>query len=392
MRAQIAPHAERLERWLGAAEVHNLSVNFRDWPGPPVAVAGVPGRVFVTGGGDFIGECRAGAELSAVERAMDMLREARRARFRLAFWRERGSFSSISALVTAATAGKAVRMSFNKVGTAPTAILGAMDTWMYGPAPVAGAAGGAIATAPTICTAATGGALAFVNAVVNANTSHFVNAWVTANYINSLLLVDQLYRGAEADFFEGNDAAFVAHKQVLRQQLDSVAQTIENNAFAKTGFGKITLRRSRWAKTHRPIRALFPPERTKSVGGTDLGEFIVELRALRSQRTEHKTCHRIAGYKPSFRSTPPGRHSPLQPLPQCWWLHRRSPGRTATRSRPTPSMKAIFCVYGRPASYRSPLPRQELFASIFVSVRRLFSIAPRSCWRRPQLRRVTRGG
>jgi hypothetical protein len=32
--------------------------------------------------------------------------------------------------------------------------------------------------------------------VVNANTSHFVNAWVTANYINSLLLVDQLYRGA----------------------------------------------------------------------------------------------------------------------------------------------------------------------------------------------------
>src|ERR1700688_2173833 len=83
--------------------------------------------------------------------------------------------------------------------------------------------------------------------------------------------------GPEADFFAGNDVAYVAHKQVLRQQLEGIANAIERNPFAQTGFGKITLRRSRWAKSHRPTRALFPPERSKSVGGTDLGEFIVEL-------------------------------------------------------------------------------------------------------------------
>ena len=60
----------------------------------------------------------------------------------------------------------------------------------------AGAAGGAIATAPTVTTSATTGALPFANAVANANTSHFVNGWVIANFVNSLLLVDQLFRGA----------------------------------------------------------------------------------------------------------------------------------------------------------------------------------------------------
>src|SRR5580704_17662170 len=81
--------------------------------------------------------------------------------------------------------------------------------------------------------------------------------------------------GPEADFFEGNDVAYVAHKNRLRQQLEGAAAAIEGNPFAQVGFGKVTLRRSRWAKTHRPTRALFPPERTQSVGGTDLGEFIV---------------------------------------------------------------------------------------------------------------------
>jgi hypothetical protein len=87
-------------------------------------------------------------------------------------------------------------MPFSKTGAAPTAIYGAMDTWMEGPAPAAGAAGGALTSAPTVTTSATTGALPFVNAVVNANTSHFVNAWVEASAINVLLMVDQLFRGA----------------------------------------------------------------------------------------------------------------------------------------------------------------------------------------------------
>jgi hypothetical protein len=188
----VHPHAERLERWLGAAEVHNLSANFRDWPGPPVPVAGVPGKVFVTGGGDYIGECRAGGVVSAVERAMELQRLRNRLLRIRRFMRQRGSFGSLSALITAATGGKSATLEFTKTGTAPTAIAGAMDLWGVGAMPAAGAAGAA-AAAGTAFTSASTGALPFPNAAVNANTSHFVNAWVTANFVNSLLLCDRLF-------------------------------------------------------------------------------------------------------------------------------------------------------------------------------------------------------
>lgn len=189
----VHTHAGRLERWLGEVAVHNLSQNFRDWYGPPVPIAGVPGRVFVTGGGDFIGECRVGAELSGVERAMSIVREDNRRRFRLMALRRKqlGGFGSFSALITAATSGKAVRMNFSKVGTAPTAIAGAIDLWGVGNMPAAGIVGAAAPTG-TSPTNATTGTLPFANAVSNANTSHFVNAQILANFVNSLLLCDRL--------------------------------------------------------------------------------------------------------------------------------------------------------------------------------------------------------
>lgn len=192
----ISTHSQRLERWLGAAEVAQLSGNFRSWYGPPVPIAGVPGRVFATGDGDFIGECRAGSEVAGVERAIETFKRIERQKFKRAYWKMRGSFSSLSALITAATAGKQCRMNFSKVGTAPTAIGGAIDLWGVGNQPAAGAAGAA-AAAGTAPTSASTGALPFVNAVANANTSHFVNAWVNANFVNSLLLCDRLFAVAK---------------------------------------------------------------------------------------------------------------------------------------------------------------------------------------------------
>lgn len=189
-------HAQRLERWLGAEAVALLSENFRGWPGGPVAVHGVPGAVYVTGDGDFVGECRGGQELSHVDRAMGILREEQRRRFKYAHRYQRGSFSSLSALITAATAGKSCRMTFSKVGTAPTAIGGAMDLWGVGNQPAAGAAGAA-APGGTAPTNATTGNLGYSNAAVNANTGHFVNAWALANFVNSLLLCDRLFMVAK---------------------------------------------------------------------------------------------------------------------------------------------------------------------------------------------------
>lgn len=78
----------RLERWLGADKVAQLSAAMCNpaarWPGRPIAVAGVPGRVFVSGDGDFIGAIDAGYEMSALDRADDIVKRAvRRERARM---------------------------------------------------------------------------------------------------------------------------------------------------------------------------------------------------------------------------------------------------------------------------------------------------------------------
>ena len=60
-------HSDRLERWLGADQVARVSAAMRGWYGPPIAVHGVPGAVFATRDGDFIGEIRAGQEVGGVD-------------------------------------------------------------------------------------------------------------------------------------------------------------------------------------------------------------------------------------------------------------------------------------------------------------------------------------
>jgi hypothetical protein len=90
-------------------------------------------------------------------------------------------------------------------------------------------------------------------------------------------------RGRESDFFAGQDAAFVAHREILKAQLDAVAHTIERDSYSKIGFAKVTLRRSKWAKSHRPTTVLFEPTKTPVVGGADLGQLIVELTPDRAQ-------------------------------------------------------------------------------------------------------------
>jgi hypothetical protein len=83
--------------------------------------------------------------------------------------------------------------------------------------------------------------------------------------------------GPGTDFFAGNDAAFVQHRESMRTQLESVARQLEADPRSTVGYGKVTIRRSMWAKTHRPTKALFRPDRTPVVGGADLGQLLVEL-------------------------------------------------------------------------------------------------------------------
>lgn len=191
-----ATHSDRLERYLGAERVRQVSYCMRDWYGPPIALQGVPGAVYANRGGDFVGRIEAGQECSAVDRLEAALLRIDRSRMARRFHRQMGAFATWSALINAATSGKRIDMWFSKVGTAPTAAQGCIDLWGVGNQPAAGAQGAA-AGAGTAWTNSSTGCLPFKNAVANANTSHFMTAWAQANFQNTLLLADRLFSVAK---------------------------------------------------------------------------------------------------------------------------------------------------------------------------------------------------
>lgn len=198
MHRGAATHSQRLERWLGAAEVESMSRAMRDFY-YPVPIAGVPGRVFAMPGGDFAGEIRAGQEMSAIDRAMDKIRRVRRsiiARGARVRHGEFNAFASLDALIAAVTGGKSQRLLFQKTGVASNAIGNSNDLWTRGTQPAAGAAGAA-APGGTATTGSSTGNWGYKNPA-NANTGHFLAGEVTASVINNtLLVIDQLLRVAK---------------------------------------------------------------------------------------------------------------------------------------------------------------------------------------------------
>lgn len=187
-------HSGKLERWLGRDEVERVSLAMKDWYGPPIALAGVPGKVFAHRGGDFRGELRAGGEASALDKAREVLRRIARTT-RIASKRNATQFnvgfSSLSDLIAEATAGKKREFSFGKAGT--TGVISFTNTlWYVGTLP---AAGGAAAAAPggTAFTDASTGAFAFTNPT-GGDTQHFVRGDPLATVApNTLLLYDRLH-------------------------------------------------------------------------------------------------------------------------------------------------------------------------------------------------------
>ncbi len=186
-------HAQRLERWLGTAEVERISDNMRDWYGPPIAVARVPGKVMALKGGDFTGTIGAGKRYSnlldmSIERTgMALKRAARRSQGKM-----NAGFASLSDLISEATAGaKRREFQFNKVGaTGVVAVTNSL--WGLGPMPAAGAAGSA-APGGRAPTDATTGAFPFTNPT-GGDTQHFVSGYPNASVGgNTLLLYDRIF-------------------------------------------------------------------------------------------------------------------------------------------------------------------------------------------------------
>ena len=189
-------HSDRLERWLGAEKVAQMSAAMCNphakWYGKPIAVHGVPGLVYATKDGDFVGAIDAGYEVSAIDRAEDIIRRhhrmqrARMARGR----RQSGSIGSLDQALAAYFGGGNRTFSFNKAGT--TGVVGATNTlWFVGSQPAAGSAAAA-APGGTVPTDATTGSWAFDNP--SSGTQHFVFGNPIASIAaNTLLLYDRLF-------------------------------------------------------------------------------------------------------------------------------------------------------------------------------------------------------
>lgn len=192
-------NSARLERWLGADNVEQLSSAMTGWYGPPIGVGNTPGRVYATGDGDFIGTIRGGRFSNLVdyqvERITRLFRRLSRENRRAVYCNT--GIASLSDLIYSATsiAGSLQQRSWSKVS--PTSNSGASTSlWRYSGQPVAGSAASA-APGGTVCDSSTDGGLTFVNAG-SSDTQHIVSAFTASSLAGSTyLLYDRLFAVAK---------------------------------------------------------------------------------------------------------------------------------------------------------------------------------------------------
>ena len=88
---------------------------------------------------------------------------------------------------------------------------------------------------------------------------------------------DRTGGGAVKDFFQGRNAAFVAHRERLLTDLDQIGQHMIHPERPALAYVHVVLNEEAWAKTKRPTMKVMPPSRVPLVGGTNLGDMIVEV-------------------------------------------------------------------------------------------------------------------
>lgn len=193
-------HAGKLERWLGAEKIAHLQacmgadkpVGQGRWYGRPICLLDVPGSVWVTADGDFIGRgFDRGYFGSALDAFESHLKRMWRASGRVQHGFANAGFASISDALARASQGYSQRRPFVKAGS--TGVVGVTSSlWRSGTQPASG-------TAP----AAAPGGTAYVNTSTGAinfanpadGTNRLVGADASASVINNSLLVYDLIFG-----------------------------------------------------------------------------------------------------------------------------------------------------------------------------------------------------
>lgn len=194
-RAPVKPiPTERVERWLGADKVLHLQDCMRGWYGSPICVRDVPGSVWITKDGDFVGQFDRGYFASAYDAFEDHLKRSWNAINRPQYGLAYAGFASISDALARASQGYSQRRQFAKAG--PTGVVAVTSSlWRVGTQPAAGSAGAA-APGGTAHVSSDTGAIAFNDPA--SGTLHLVGADVATSVINnSLLLYDRLHSVAK---------------------------------------------------------------------------------------------------------------------------------------------------------------------------------------------------
>lgn len=100
---------------------------------------------------------------------------------------------------------------------------------------------------------------------------------VVLNSDNFIEARDRAGGGVSKEFYEDDAAGFTAHKASVKKNLLDLGEKIATNEFADMGYAKLVLKRSAWAKSHRPTHALFRKDITPIVGAGDIGELFLEV-------------------------------------------------------------------------------------------------------------------
>jgi hypothetical protein len=185
-------HSDKLDRWLGKGQTEVYSQMFRDWKGPPVALAGVPGAVFVAPGGDFCGPIEGGGFASLIDFAEQRQRRVLRNSIREIERKAGAGFSSLSDLISeATTGGKSQLLMYQKAATTATTVANAFSCFNVGTLPSAGGTGGTSGTGRK-CVRTTTGALRQDNAA-GGDQLHLTTWTGQATAVSSLMLYDRLW-------------------------------------------------------------------------------------------------------------------------------------------------------------------------------------------------------
>jgi hypothetical protein len=191
-------HASHLERWLGCEQSEHISQQFKNWYGPPVAVVGVPGNVFVQGGGDYVGNINAGRFTSMAEVHYDRIKRASKNLAREAALTHGAGFSSLSNMISQWTQNnKGQQLWFNKSATVTPAAGRMATSWYLAGKPGAGSAGAA-APGGTVHAKGDTGSYPIINTVTGSEGLFIVSGFASNQAVGgSLLLYDRLFSCAK---------------------------------------------------------------------------------------------------------------------------------------------------------------------------------------------------